>query len=155
MTQTVERTTHLEVPTHIVREHVMRAELLQYVARPMLHFRPIEPKTFPDVWTEGSYRASLWFLGVLPVGWQAIKIEPQPIRGETWSIRDNGHGMMIRTWDHMIEIEPDGDGTRYTDRVEVDAGILTPFVALFARIFYAHRQRRWHKLIANDFDYSR
>ncbi len=132
----------------------MRSGLLQHVARPVLHFRPIEPDTFPEEWTEGRYKASLWLLGVLPVGWQAIKIEPQPMRGDVWSIRDNGHGAMIRTWDHMIEIKPEGDGTRYADRVTIDAGVLTFFVVVFARFFYAHRQRRWRRLIGNGFDYA-
>ena len=84
-----------------------------------------------------------------------VGLETQPMRGEVWSIRDNGHGAMIKTWDHMIEVAPDGDGTRFTDRVTVDAGWLTPFVALFARVFYRHRQRRWRRLIANGFDYGR
>ena len=154
MTQTIEIDTHLEAPTHVVRDHVMRSELLEYVARPLLRFRPIAPAALPAVWTEGSYRASLWFLGVLPVGWQAIKIEPQPMRGDVWSIRDNGHGALIRTWDHMIEIKPEGEGTRYVDRVTIDAGWLTPAVGSFARAFYAHRQRRWRRLVANGFDYG-
>ena len=35
----------------------------------------------------------------------------------------------------------------------IEAGILTPFVWLFARQFYAHRQRRWAALAANGFSY--
>ena len=56
-------------------------------------------------------------------------------------------------WDHWIEVAPDGEGTRDTGRVTVEAGLPTPFVALFAHIFY--RQRRWRRLVADGFDYDR
>jgi hypothetical protein len=35
---------------------------------------------------------------------------------------------------------------RYSDEIEIDAGLLTPLVWLFARVFYGHRQRRWQKV---------
>jgi hypothetical protein len=35
---------------------------------------------------------------------------------------------------------------RYRDRVEIDAGVLTPLVVAFARWFYGVRQRRWRVL---------
>jgi len=38
-----------------------------------------------------------------------------------------------------------------TDRVHIDAGMLTPLVAAFARLFYAHRQKRWRALAKNGF----
>jgi len=36
--------------------------------------------------------------------------------------------------------------------VTIKAGVLTPFVWLFARLFYAHRQRRWATLAAKGFN---
>ena len=35
------------------------------------------------------------------------------------------------------------------------AGVLTPFIWLFAQLFYRHRQSRWRRLVANGFDYAR
>jgi hypothetical protein len=92
--------------------------------------------------------------GVIPIGWQTIGIElPGAPTGE-YRLRDNGHGPLIERWDHMIEIAPEGEGTRYTDRVHIEAGLLTPLVAAFARAFYAHRQRRWQRLVARAFRYD-
>jgi hypothetical protein len=54
----------------------------------------------------------------------------------------------------MITIEPNAAGVVYRDRVEVRAGVLTPFIWVFAQIFYRHRQRRWRRLAANGFDYG-
>ena len=64
-------------------------------------------------------------------------------------------GALIRRWDHLITIEPAGPRrTRYTDWVEAEAGLLTPLVWAFARVFYAHRQRRWQRLVAHGFRYG-
>lgn len=148
---TIELTTHLEAPPEAVRAQIMRPELLLHVSAPLIRFVPLEPAALPDIWEDGEYRVGMRLFGVLPVGWQMVGLETQPMRGDIWSVRDNGRGALIRRWDHWIEVSPDGEGTRYTDRVTVEAGVLTPFVALFARIFYAHRQRRWRKLVADDF----
>ena len=155
MPATIEITTHLAAPPERISAEIMRPALLLHVSAPMLRFQPIDPPALPETWRDGQYKLRMLAFGILPVGWQTVGLETQPMRGEVWSIRDNGHGAMIKTWDHMIEVAPDGDGSRYTDRVTVDAGWLTPFVALFARIFYRHRQRRWRRLVANGFDYGR
>ncbi|MBO6554702.1 MAG: hypothetical protein JJ926_17775 [Roseitalea sp.] len=152
---TIELTTHLDADQATVRAQVMRPAVLPHVSAPLLRFRPIEPSVLPDIWQGGDCRLGMSLFGIVPLGWQIVGIEPQPMRDGIWSIRDNGRGRLIRTWDHWIEVAPESEGTRYTDRVTVDAGVLTPFVALFARIFYAHRQRRWRRLVANDFHLDR
>ncbi len=48
---------------------------------------------------------------------------------------------------------PSPGGTLYRDRVEIDAGLLTPVVAALARVFYRHRQGRWRALAARGFAY--
>lgn len=153
--RTIEISTFLNAPPEVVQDHVGRSELLNYVARGMIRFKAIDPPQFPERWAEGHYKANMYWKGFLPVGWQSIGIEPQPMSGETWSLRDNGHGGLIKTWDHMIEVSPQDDGSYYVDRITIDAGLLTPFVGLFAGRFYKHRQKRWRRLVANGFDYSK
>ncbi len=127
-----------------VWERVQKSETLHYVAAPWVRFKP-KAGRFPDRWTTGNHESTLWLLGVLPLGPQTISIE-FPDDAAPMVLRDNGHGLMAKTWDHWIFVAADGGGTRYTDRVDVHAGVLTPFVALFARLFYAHRQRQWRAL---------
>ncbi|MEO1251918.1 MAG: hypothetical protein AAFW81_06190 [Pseudomonadota bacterium] len=138
-----------------VWNEVHRPELLQWIAAPILRFTPVEPRRWPNRWTPGRYRARLWAFGFVPLGGQWVGIEypegPDIVDGRG-VLRDNGSGALIRTWDHWIFIEDLGDGrTRYTDRLDVEAGLITPFAWLFARLFYGHRQRRWKQLIAKDF----
>ena len=54
------------------------------------------------------------------------------------------HGGPIRMWRHRLTaVELGPDRCRYTDDVEIDAGALTRFAGLAARILYTHRYRRW------------
>jgi len=131
---------------------VRTSALLLYVAAPLIRFTPKDEAAFPEVWQPGEYRAWMWLFGWVPIGWQAVVIsEPAP-QGEARFIRDNGYGPLIRRWDHWITIGPaPSGGTAYTDRVEIEAGLLTPLIAAFARLFYAHRQRRWRALVQNGF----
>ena len=88
----------------------------------------------------------------------AITIAPKAIRsasGTARVLRDDGTGQLATMWDHTIRVEPGlGGGTEYTDIVEVRAGVLTPFVWIFAEVFYRHRQRRWRALVKRGFDYG-
>jgi hypothetical protein len=132
---------------------VSTSALLLHVAAPLIHFTPKAGTSFPAIWEPGEYRAWMWLFGFIPIGWQAVVIsEPAP-QGDTRFIRDNGYGPLIRRWDHWIEIAPaaEGGGTRYTDTVTIEAGLLTPLIAAFARVFYAHRQRRWRSLAQTGF----
>ena len=40
-----------------------------------------------------------------------------------------------------------GEKTEYTDGVDIKAGWKTPFIWIWAKAFYAHRQRKWIKLL--------
>ncbi|MEA2683479.1 MAG: hypothetical protein QOK05_1807 [Chloroflexota bacterium] len=59
------------------------------------------------------------------------------------------HGGVIRHWRHRLTVEPlDRGHSRYTDTVDIDAGLLTPAVWGFARAFYQYRHGRWRRLLA-------
>ena len=89
-----------------------------------------------------SWRFRLF--GVIPFGVHTIRI-----------VRFDGNGISSRegdehvpVWNHDITLIPlDNAHTRYTDRVEIQAGWKTPLVWLWARGFYAHRQRKWIRLL--------
>lgn len=154
MPKTIALTTHIPATPGRIWQEVQRPQLLDYVARGLVRFHPVKGRPFPEIWSEGQYKAWLLLFGFLPIGWQIIGIEFPPAAGPRKQLRDNGCGWMIKTWDHMITVEPDGEGTRYTDSVVIDAGLFTLPVTLFARIFYAHRQRRWLRLVKSGFDYT-
>lgn len=152
MAVTVTLSTRLDCTADEAWERVRTAALLLHVAAPLIRFTPKEDTRFPQEWAPGEYRAWMWLFGLIPIGWQAVVISEPPPDGATRFIRDNGYGPLIRRWDHWIAIAPgEGGTTHYTDQVTIEAGLLTPLVAGFARVFYAHRQRRWRALAATGF----
>jgi len=132
---------------------VMTTRLLQYVSYPLVFFKPVDAPQLPHTWTVGTHWVFLTLFGFVPLGRQAIVIS-MPAVETGFALRDAGHSRLIPVWDHVITIEPNAAGVVYRDRVEVRAGVLTPFIWVFAQIFYRHRQRRWRRLVANGFDYG-
>jgi hypothetical protein len=148
--------TILDAPFERVREEVGKSSLLTHVAAPVITFSPIDPPAFPQVWSDGRYLVAMRFFGVLPVGQQWIAISHPAVDGQgVYCIRDNGAGQLARRWDHHITLRKRQDGrTDYQDDVHIEAGLLTPFVAAFAAMFYRHRQRRWRALVRSGFRYN-
>ncbi|HXZ67514.1 MAG TPA: hypothetical protein VEH07_02895 [Alphaproteobacteria bacterium] len=135
----------------VAAEELWRAvhdpNVLRRVVAPLLTLEPLEPKVFPEEFMPASYVVSVKALGWLPLGRQAINIShPAPEPGESlprYVLHDKGSGDLARVWDHRITIEPLSKTTcRLTDVVSIDAGLLTPLVALFVRILFRHRHRQ-------------
>ena len=154
----VERTSLFPCSPQQCFEEVQTPRLMQHIASPLVRFMPIEPKSLPDRWEEREYLVSVCLFGFLPMGRQWVNISARDRSNEIGrfyvELRDNGRGALMSKWDHLITIQASGQGCSYTDRVEVKAGILTPFVWLFAWFFYRHRQRRWQRLVTNGFAYA-
>lgn len=132
---------------------VMQPRLLMHVARPLVRFTAIEPAMLPQLWSAGTYWMKLTLLGFVPFGKQAVVIS-FPAAAHGFAMRDAGHSALVKVWNHRITITREAEQTIYRDQVDIDAGVLTPFVWLFAQVFYRHRQRRWVKLALAGFDYG-
>jgi hypothetical protein len=52
--------------------HVITPRLHQYATKPTLRFASVDPPQLPELWTEGAYWVSIYMLGFIPVGSQAI-----------------------------------------------------------------------------------
>jgi ligand-binding SRPBCC domain-containing protein len=139
----VQVATELAAPPERVWEAVKQPGTLRYITRGLLGFRPLTP--IPDRLAEGDViRLKLLFFGFLP-GWaHEIRIVRMDEEGRRIETAEGGGG--VRTWNHLISVDPAGDRTRYSDRIEIDAGPLTPLVAGYAHLFYRYRQHRWRRL---------
>ena len=81
---------------------------------------------------------------MIPFGTHTIHI----VRFDPESIRSREANEHVPVWNHDIIMEPvDANHTEYTDRVEIRAGWKTAFIWVWANAFYAHRQRRWIRLL--------
>ncbi len=136
--------TLLPVPASIVWRELQKSETLDFIAAPMVVFN--YKTTKPEHWHKGNFEVELKLFGFIPFGSQTISISfPDTVNNKLF-LRDNGYSNLISKWDHLISVEPLGENTLYADSLEINAGILTPFIWLFACLFYSHRQKRWVKL---------
>jgi hypothetical protein len=127
-------------------QQVVRSDMLKEVSRPLIRFSEIGGHTLPDTWQQGStIRIKCWLFGVIPLATRTLLFER--VDDDAREIQTREHDRMIRRWDHLIAIRKgNGETALYSDTVEIDAGLLTLPVWLFAQWFYRHRQRRWLRI---------
>lgn len=142
----VQKTSVFPAPKETVFSMVQQLETLQYIAKPYATFEPVGEVS--NVWTVGStssYRFRLF--GFIPFGTHTIRI----IRFDPDGVSSREGNEHVPVWNHDISLETtDSDHTRYTDRVEIQAGWKTIFVWFWANAFYAHRQRRWVRILKTE-----
>ena len=127
--------------------------LLNWVSWPMLHFVAVDPPALPERFGAARYRTRLMLGGRLSIGEHTLDLQMPPADGGGRVWHDAGYSDLIKVWDHQIRLEDYHGMTRYTDEVEVRAGLLTVPAWLFAYAYYTHRQRRLNRLVASGFAY--
>ena len=140
--KTVCKTSIFPASRDIVFAKLQQLETLQYIAAPYATFTPTDPDNL--IWTVGSttsYRFRLF--GFIPFGTHTIHIE----RFDKDMVKSKEGNEHVPVWNHTIYLKENENGTEYTDKVEIDAGWKTLFIYLWAKAFYAHRQRKWIKML--------
>lgn len=124
---------------------LQRLKLLQYIAWPYATFTPVGEKI--SEWRAGTSSVYMFKLfGIIPFGTHKINVVSFDKDDGIYTHEGNEY---VPTWNHRIvleEISP--DQCLYSDIVEIEAGWKTIFVYLWARCFYAHRQRKWIRLLS-------
>ncbi len=140
--------TVIDVPAEKMWNELQKVSSLRHVAAPLLEFAARNDEPLPEKWAVGeAYRLRISLFGLIPLGRHTIVIDE--IHPGARTIVSKEHGRLTRVWNHLIKIDPiDERRIRYTDEIEIQAGILTVFVWLFAHVFYRHRQKRWKKLFS-------
>jgi hypothetical protein len=128
-------------------DKISRPASLRFVSAPLLHFEPLVPGELDSDWVVGkTYALRLSLFGFVPAGEHRITLVR--IDREANLIESRESGALSPVWNHTIHFLPLGDGKlRYTDEIEIQAGLLTGIVWTFAHLFYRHRQRRWKALL--------
>ena len=130
----VQKTSVFPAGRDAVFQKLQKLETLQYIAWPFATFAPVG--------STSSYRFRLF--GVIPFGTHKIHI----VRFNPEGIRSREANEHVPVWNHDIIIAPvDANHTEYTDQVEIRAGWKTAFIWVWANAFYAHRQRKWIRLL--------
>ena len=129
-------------------EKIIEPQSLQFVAAPMLSFKPLVKGEFDGQWVIGkTYELKLYFLNILPLGRHRIKIVT--IDKKTNKIVSNESSTLVPVWNHTVRFSQcEQNKLIYTDEIEIKAGWLTVAIWVSAHLFYRHRQKRWKILLA-------
>ncbi|HPL81981.1 MAG TPA: hypothetical protein PLU23_05720 [Anaerolineaceae bacterium] len=146
-TKTIRKTSTFPASKKEVFKRLQKLETLQHIAAPYARFVPLDIEQ-PIEWKEGSsFSFHFYLFGMFPLGVHTIHVL---VCSEELGINTREYNKHVPVWNHRISLETiDEDTTRYTDEVEIGAGWKTCFVALWAKAFYAHRQRKWQKLLSS------
>ncbi len=142
----VQKTSVFPAAKETVFRKLQQLETLQYIAKPYAVFEPIGEAI--STWAVGSTSAYRFrIFGVIPYGTHTIHI----LRFDPDGVSSREGNEHVPVWNHDIRlIEKDENHTQYTDRVEIHAGWKNAFVWLWAKAFYAHRQRKWIRLLKRE-----
>ena len=127
---------------------VQTSALLEFVAKGMVAFLPTGGK-FPEKWKEGAVvTTKMRVYGFIPFGGQHT-LRFEKIDGERKILQTSEWDSTAQVWNHKISMKKISDNEiYYEDEVIIYAGMLTPLISFWAKLFYKHRQRRW-QLLAN------
>jgi hypothetical protein len=144
---TVRVSSRLPAPAERVWELLLRKDTFLYITRGMIGYADTDrwPEVMFSPGTTLATRVRLFGRG------PGSRHEVRVVRVDEAErvIETEESGALVSVWAHRMCVEavPDGE-CRYTDRIELRAGLLTPVVWSFACVFYQNRQRRWKKRLA-------
>ena len=135
-----------QLPTSAERawSALLKRDTFLYITHGMLGFAGADQ--WPAEFREGTeVEARLLFFHLVPTWKHHLRIVRVDERKRELISKE--HGGFVRQWNHRITIEPQlTQRCRYTDEIEIRAGLLTPVVWVFAQVFYRYRQMRWRRL---------
>jgi hypothetical protein len=140
----VQQSTQLDASVDVVWNAVKTPSAFRRVTRGLLRMPVIRERNVD--WCEGETVVGWTFLfGFLPFSRHYLHIAR--INESTRTLSSREFGGLIRVWNHDIEVMAINETScLYRDRIEIDAGLMTPIVVAYAHWFYRMRQRRWRAL---------
>jgi hypothetical protein len=138
-------TSIVPAPQARVWELLQKSSTLVFVAKPWVTFSSAHP--FPENWEVGVRYETL----VHPFNAKSgspYQITFSMIDVNTHHMATSESGGLIKEWNHSMSVESVSDThCRYTDTVDVKAGLLTPPLWVYVKLYYQHRHKRWLKLL--------
>jgi hypothetical protein len=142
MTKIVIVSTDLPIAAETACALAQKPALLQHILWPWLSMNPDQPLP-ATIGVGDEISTRLRFFRVIPAWTHTLRVESltdHELASSEW-------GGPVKAWNHTLTFTPTSENScRYTDRVEVAAGPMTPLVAVFARLIYRYRQARWRRL---------
>ena len=130
--------------------NVTKSDLLIFVAKRKVTFNPVNGK-FHKIWKEGeSVKTRMRLFGLIPYG-GIHTLYFEKINSVNHIIQTKENDDFAKVCNHKISLKKHNDTSIiYKDEIIICAGPLTRFIAVWAKSFYLHRQKRRLITVAND-----
>jgi hypothetical protein len=138
---------HTQLPTSA--DHAWRVlsrhDTFPYAARGALCYT--DAGRYPEELHEGQeIQTRILFFHLIPAWRHHLRLVR--VDEKRREILSQERGGFIGAWNHRIRIEPENTvRCRYTDEIEIRAGIVTPLVWAFTHLSLRYRQLRFRRLI--------
>lgn len=122
---------------------VKKSSTLTYICRGLLGFQHAE--NLPEEWKAGeTIQTRLHLFSFIPAWQHQIHF----VGIQNYSLLTKEQGGVISRWEHEITLDDISEHqTLYSDQVDIEAGVFTPIIFMFAHGFYRYRQYRWKRLL--------
>lgn len=150
-------TVHTEISIDIDKAwtNVKTPALLQFVSKGMITLKSVDGG-FPEQWEVGqTYGFTTRVFGIIPFGGiHYLFVEKMDDINYQLFTKEWDSGAKV--WNHQITMRQLGDSKiYYEDAITIYGGILTGFIAAFAKRFYTHRQQRWQIVASNHLKFGK
>lgn len=135
------------VDADIVWDAITSPAFLAEMVEPLLKMEYQGDAPLPERWEVGmELTFGLKLATLVPLGQQKVRCVKNDARARVFATKESG--TLVRHWDHVMSVTPDGPGRCvFTDRLQIDAGILTTNVWMFGHALYRYRQKRMKWLL--------
>lgn len=126
---------------------LLQRDAFLYSTRGMLGFSGAD--SWPEFFAEGQViKTRLVLFNLIPAWSYEIRVVRVDSSNRLFVSQEKGG--LIRKWNHRKWIEEGAEAAcRYTDEIDIDAGVLTFFIWTYAHVFYRYRQRRMRRWAAD------
>lgn len=146
---TVRVRSRLAAPADQVWQLLLGKETFLFITRGMMTFTDSElwPETLFSPNTKIDTRVRFFGIGpAFPHQVQVVRVDESEQEIDTVE-----SGGLVSVWNHRMRVEAlSSEQSRYTDEIELHAGLITPFVWLFAAVYYRYRQANRGTSIGSD-----
>lgn len=128
-----------------------KVSTLFYISWPLLKFTPSSSSKTPLQWKKGKkYTLNIYGLCIIPLGKHIITVQKKD-SGKKELITEES-GTLTSIWNHHIKIESVSKKViKYTDEIDIEAGVMTLFVWFFCSVFLSFSAVEMEKNIRLDF----
>jgi hypothetical protein len=139
--------TNLPSSAESVWQALLKRDIFLHVTRGMLGFMGSDQ--WPESFHEGlELETRLFFFHLVP-GWKH-KLRIIRVDNESFELKSEEGGGMVQKWNHDISvIKRTESSCQYTDEIDIDAGLFTLVIWLYAHVFYRYRQARWRRMASS------